>query len=164
MIQYKIINVNSKNDLIRLMDTVLDNLERKEFFHPFNANEIEDMFDSTKTIVYGAYDEDELIGCACLFLEEDILDIKNIINLNDEKIVKMGCFLVLKEYRNKGVIKELESRLISIAKHNGYNYIVITTHPDNIPSNKAIKDINAKLVKTTMLDGYLRNIYLLKMN
>lgn len=165
MIKYRIINVDAKNDLVKLMNIVLDNLERKEFFHPFTNAEIEDMFDATKTIIYGAYDEDKLVGCACLFLQElDVLEIKNIINLNDDLVIKMGCFLVLEEYRNKGIIKELESRLISIAKHNRYKYIVITTHPDNIPSNKVILSINAKLVKTAMLENYLRNIYLLKLS
>lgn len=165
MIQYKKISADSKNELLELMDTVLNNLERKEFFHPFTHAEIEDMFDAAKTIVYGAYDQEKLVGCACLFLQEtEVLNIKNIINLNDDLVVKIGCFLVLKEYRNKGIIKELESRLISVAKNKGYNYIIITTHPDNTPSNKAIQSINAKLVKTTLLGNDLRNIYLLKLN
>ena len=77
--------------------------------------------------------------------------------MNNNKIAEFGGYLVLEEYRNKGIVKHLEDILISKLKEMDYEYAVITVHPDNIASNKG-----AKIIKTTNLGDYLRNIYLLK--
>lgn len=98
-IVYKKIYKKDENQLRELINVVLRDIERPEFFIPFTEIEIANMFDESKTVVYGAYDNEKLI---------------------------------------------------------------ITAHPDNKPSNSVIKNLRAKLVKTTSLEGYLRNIYLLE--
>lgn len=42
MIEYRKIDKDYKEDLIELINTVLNNLERKEFFIPFTDKEIEE--------------------------------------------------------------------------------------------------------------------------
>lgn len=165
MITYKKINVDNRQDLIELMKNVLNKLERKEFFIPFTENEIEELFQESKTINYGAFDDEKLVGTAQLYLEEGnyIKNVKKEINLVSDKVIELGGYLVLEEYRNKGIMKELEKILIKEAKENNYEYIIITVHPDNLPSNKAVEFTGAKIVKTTKLGEYLRNIYLLKL-
>ena len=164
MIQYRRIDIDNKENLIELIKIVLNHLERKEFFIPFTDEEIEAMFDSEKTIIYGAFENDKLVGTAQLYLQESYVEnIKELIDLKDNKVVELGGYLVLPEYRNKGIMKALESILIDKAKEKGYEYIVITIHPDNIPSNKVAKSTGAKIVKTTNLGNYLRNIYLLNL-
>ena len=164
MIEYKKIDITHKQDLKKLIEDVLTKLERKDFFIPFTEDEIDGMFDEEKTIIYGAFDDDKLVGTAQLYLQESyVKDIKEIIDLNDNMVVELGGYLVLEEYRNKGIMKKLETILVDEARNNGYEYIVITIHPDNIPSNKVAESINAKIVKTTNLGDYLRNIYLLKL-
>ena len=164
MIKYKKIDIQYKDDLIELIKIVLNDLERKEFFMPFTDEDIEEMFDENKTIAFGAFDNDKLVGTAQLYLQQDcIKNIKNEIDLNNDRVAELGGYLVLKEYRNKGIMKELESILIKEAKRIRYEYLVITVHPDNIPSNKVTESIGAKIVKTVYLGEYLRNIYLLKL-
>lgn len=164
MIQYRKIDVDNKENLIELIKIVLNNLERKEFFIPFTDEEIEAMFESEKTIIYGAFEDDKLVGTAQLYLQESyVKNIKGLIGLKDNKVVELGGYLVLPEYRNRGIMKKLESILIDEAKAKGYEYIVITIHPENIPSNKVAKSIGAEIVKTTNLGDYLRNIYLLNL-
>jgi len=122
------------------------------------------MFDKEKIITYGAFDGDKLVGTAQLFLDEKyITDIKEILNMRNNKIAELGGYLVLEEYRNKGIIKHLEDILILKLKEMNYEYAVITVHPDNIASNKATEYTGAKIAKTTNLGQYLRNIYLLKL-
>lgn len=58
-------------------------------------------------------------------------------------------------------MKKLETILINEAKKLKLEYIVITVHPENIASNKATQYTGAKIVKTTNIGQYLRNIYLL---
>lgn len=163
MISYREIRAEEKQQLKELIDTVLGNLERKEFFIPFTEQDLEDMFNKNKVITYGAYDEEKLVGTAQLFFDESYTtEIKEILNIDSNKIAEFGGYLVLKEYRNKGIMKHLEDMLILKLKEMNYEYAVITVHPDNIASNKATEYTGAKIVKTTNFGDYLRNIYLLK--
>ena len=120
------------------------------------------MFDDRKVIVYGAYDNNKLVGTAQLYFSEYYVEkIKQILSLNSNSVAELGGALVLKEYRNKGIMKELSKRLIEEAKNKKYEYIVITVHPENIASNKAFSYTGAKVKQTVNLGEYLRNIYLL---
>ncbi len=162
-ITYREIKIEEKQKLEELIDTVLKNLERKEFFMPFTEQELEDMFNKNKIITYGAFDKEKLIGTAQLYIDESYTtEIKEILNINTNKIAEFGGYLVLKQYRNKGIMKHLEDMLISKLKEMNYEYAVITVHPDNIASNKATEYTGAKIVKTANLGDYVRNIYLLK--
>lgn len=163
MIEYRKIDITEKDNLKKLIDIVLNGLERKEFFIPFTDEEIDMMFDSSIAITYGAYDNNKLVGTAQLYLNENYVnEIKEILKLKNNKIAELGGALVLKEYRNKGIIKKLLSILIKEAENKNYDYLVATVHPENIASNKAVLSTNAKIVKTANLGEYLRNIYLLK--
>ena len=163
MISYREIKVEEKQKVKELIDIVLNKLERKEFFMPFTEEELEDMFNKDKIITYGAYDEEKLVGMAQLYFDESYTtEIRELLNMQNYKIAEFGGYLVLEEYRNKGIMKHLEDMLISKLKEINYEYAVITVHPDNIASNKATEYTGAKIVKTTNLGDYLRNIYLLK--
>lgn len=163
MINYREIKVEEKQQVKELINIVLNKLERKEFFMPFTEEELEDMFNKDKIITYGAYDEEKLVGMAQLYFDESYTtEIRNLLNMQNNKIAEFGGYLVLEEYRNKGIMKHLEDMLISKLKEINYEYAVITVHPDNIASNKATEYTGARIIKTTNLGEYLRNIYLLK--
>ncbi len=163
MINYREIEVEEKQQVKELINIVLNKLERKEFFMPFTEEELEDMFNKNKIITYGAYDEEKLVGMAQLYFDESYTtEIREILNMQNNKVAEFGGYLVLEEYRNKGIMKHLEDMLISKLKEINYEYAVITVHPDNIASNKATEYTGAKIIKTTNLGKYLRNIYLLK--
>lgn len=163
MINYREIKVEEKQQVKELINTVLNKLERKEFFMPFTEEELEDMFNKNKIITYGAYDEEKLVGMAQLYFDESYTtEIRELLNMQNNKVAEFGGYLVLEEYRNKGIMKHLEDMLISKLKEINYEYAVITVHPDNIASNKATEYTGAKIIKTTNLGEYLRNIYLLK--
>ncbi len=162
MIEYRKIPPEEKESLRNLIDKVLINLERKEFFIPFTTEEIDMMFDDSKVITYGAYDNNKLVGTAQLYLSENYVEkIKQILNINNSSVAELGGALVLEEYRNRGIMKQLSRRLIEEAKNKKYEYIVITVHPENIASNKTFSFTGAKVEKTVNLGEYLRNIYLL---
>lgn len=162
-LEYRKIKIEEKQKVKIFIDEVYDNLERKEFFMPFTEQEIEDFFDINKIITYGAYHGEKLIGMAQLYIEQSCIEnIKNIINLESNEVGELGGYLVQDEYRNKGIMKKLETILINEAKKLKLEYIVITVHPENIASNKATQYTGAKIVKTTNIGEYLRNIYLLQ--
>lgn len=162
-IVYKKIGKKDENQLRNLIDIVLRKLERPEFFIPFTETEIVDMFDENKTVIYGAYDNEKLVGTAQIYLDEEyVKDIKKMLSIENAKALELGGYLVLSNYRNQGIMKNLQNKLIIEAKTRNFKHIIITAHPDNKPSNSVIKSSGAKLVKTTSLEGYLRNIYLLE--
>lgn len=162
MIEYRKITKQEKSKLKTLINTVYDALERKEFLMFFTEEEIEELFDENKTINMGAYDENRLVGTAQLYLDESyVKDIKEVIGLQDRKVIELGGYLVLEKYRNQGIMKKLETLLIEEAKKLDCESIMITVHPENIASNKAVKFTGANLVKTAFLGEYLRNIYVL---
>lgn len=164
MIEYRKISKQDKDKWIVLMHTVLENLERKEFFISFNEEEIDELFEENQAIHMGAYDEEKLVGASTLYLDETyVKEIKEKIDLQSDKVIELGGYLVLEEYRNQGIMKRLETLLIEEAKKLGYKFIVITVHPENIASNKATEFTGAKLVKTTKLGEYLRNIWVLNL-
>lgn len=162
MFTFKKITKEDKNKWIELMHTVLENLKRKEFFIPFNEAEIEEIFEENRAIHMGAYDEEKLVGACTLYLDETyVKEIKEKLGLQSDKVIELGGYLVLEEYRNQGIIKSLEMLLVEEAKRLDYEYIVITVHPENTASNKATEFTGAKLVKTANLGEYLRNIWVL---
>ncbi len=162
MIKFRKVTITEKENLMKLIDDVLEKLERKDFFIPFTKNEIDEFFDEDKIITYGAYDKNRIIGMAQLYIDQlAVKEIKDILKLESNKVAELGGYLVSDDYRNKGIMKQLETNLIQKARDLGYEYIVITVHPDNIASNKAVEYTGAKISKVTKLGKYLRNIYLL---
>lgn len=163
MIEYKKISISDKDKLDYLIKNVINNLERKEFFIPFDSVKLNNMFNEDKIIVYGAYDNDILVGMATLYIDNSYFNnLLEIINIESDKIAELGGYLVLSDYRNKGIMKHLQNLLIEEAKKLNYEYIILTVHPENIPSNKVVSKIGAEIVKTSTLGDYLRNIYLLE--
>ncbi len=117
MISYREVKIEEKQQLKDLINIVLRNLDRKEFFIPFTEEELEDMLNKDKVITYGAYDGEKLVGTAQLFFEESYTtEIKEILNMKNNKIAELGGYLVLEQYRNQGIMKHLEKILISKLK------------------------------------------------
>ena len=164
-ITYEKVDITEKEKLINLINNVLDRLERKEFFIPFSNEEINSMFDEKHAIVYGAYDNDKLVGTAQLYLNDEFVDmIKESLNIKNELACEFGGILVLPEYRCLGIMKRFAAILLNEARKREYNYVVAVAHPENIASNKAISSTGAKFMKTDYLGKYYRNMYLLSLN
>ena len=164
MIKYRRIEKEEKEKekVKTLINEVLGNIERKEFFIPYKEKDYEDMFNRKKYIIYGAYDGEKLVGTGCLKLDVKE-EVKDYLDIGSEKVLKFSKYLVLEEYRNQGIMKTLEYELMREAKLLNYEYGVITVHPENEASKKVIKHLGAELVKTIYIDEYLREIYLVKL-
>lgn len=71
---YKKIDTKDKEQLFKLIDTVLGGLENKEYFIPYEQWELDSMFDSKNYApLYGAYDGEKLVGMAQLYVSQDML-------------------------------------------------------------------------------------------
>ena len=124
------------------------------------------MFDDVNYApLYGAYDEEKLVGMAQLYVSQNMLsDFKQEFGLTEFKVCELGGNLVLPEYRGKGITTKLQTMELQIAKDLGFDYIISMAHPDNISSCKTLEKVGLKFVKeTTLSNGFLRKLYMLKL-
>lgn len=72
---YKKIEEKDKNKLLDLIDIVLNGLENKEYFIPYEEWELDSMFDENNYgFLYGAYDGEKLVGMAQLYVSQEMLE------------------------------------------------------------------------------------------
>lgn len=162
---YKKIETKDKEQLFKLIDTVLGGLENKEYFIPYEQWELDSMYDEKNYApLYGAYDGDKLVGMAQLYVSQDMLeDFKKEFELEKYTVCELGGNLVLPEYRGNGITTKLQTIELELAKKLGFDYIISMAHPDNIGSCKTLEKVGLKFVKETRLsNGFLRKLYMLK--
>ena len=155
-----------KEQLFKLIDTVLSGLPNPDFFIPYEQWEYDSMFDEVNYApLYGAYDGDKLVGMAQLYVSQDMLkDFKEEFGLADSKVCELGGNLLLPEYRGNGITTKLQTIELELAKELGYDYIISMAHPDNVGSCKTLERVGLEYVKeTTLSNGFLRKLYMKKL-
>lgn len=163
---YKKITEKDKDQLLNLINTVLNDLEDPSYFIPYEEWEINSMFDEENYApLYGTYDNNKLVGMAQLYVSQDMLsDFKKEFKLTDYQVCELGGNLVLKEYRGLGITTTLQKMELELAKKLGFDYIISMAHPDNMGSSKTLEKVGLKYIKTTTLsNGFLRSLYMLKL-
>lgn len=163
---FKQVYEKDKLQVFNLIKSVLENLERKEFFIPFTEEELTHLFDDNYGPMYGCYYNDKLVGISQLYISTDVIEeYYDIFNIKKSKrICELGGFLVLKEYWNKGIMTKLSKLAYDSAHKLNFDYIFATAHPDNSSSNHILQKLGLELFDTiTTSSGYLRNVYLKKL-
>lgn len=163
---FKKIEEKDKDQLFKLIDTVLSGLPNQEYFIPYEDWEYESMFDDVNYApLYGAYDGDKLVGMAQLYVSQDMLkDFKDEFGLSEYKVCELGGNLVLPEYRGMGITTKLQTIEFELAKELGFDYIISMAHPDNIGSCKTLERVGLEFIRETRLsNGFLRRLYMKKL-
>ena len=163
---YKKIEKKDKDQLFELIDIVLKGLPDQSHFIPYEQWEFDSMFDEVNYApLYGAYDNDKLVGMAQLYVSQDMLkDFKEEFGLSDYKVCELGGNLVLPEYRGMGITTKLQKMEVQLAKDLGFDYVISMAHPDNIGSCKTLEKVGLDFVKeTTLSNGFLRKLYMKKL-
>ncbi len=167
-IKYKEIEFNEKSNVLNLMDCVINNLKRPEFYYMGNKEkELERMFDKSYVYNLGAYYKEKLVGMTQLYVDqEDLENYINISNLKDYNVCELGTALVLEKFRNNGIMQNLIKLQKDKAKSLNFEYMIATAHPENIPSNIALTKSGFCLKKQIMINNnkYCRNLYQMKLN
>lgn len=163
---YKKIQKRDKEQLFKLIEEVLGDLEDKQWFIPYEQWELNSMFDETNYApLYGAYDGEKLVGMAQLYVSQKMLaDFKKEFKLENYRVCELGGNLVLSEYRGNGITTRLQTIELQLAKDLGFDYIISMAHPDNIGSCRMLEKVGLNFVKETKLsNGFLRKLYMLKL-
>lgn len=145
-----------------LVNNVFKNLEREDFLIPWTEEQMDRFFNTDYSFLLGAYDGNKLIAMSQIFtpreIEEEYYDILNI--SKSKSICELGGFLVLPEYRNKGIMTKLSEMSCELVNELNFDYIISTVHPENIASNKIVQKLGFELYDTlTTQSGFLRNLY-----
>lgn len=144
-LDYKKVEENDKEQVFNIIEIVLNGLENKEYFIPYEQWELDSMFDDKNYApLYGAYDGDKLV--------------------RNGSICELGGNLVLPEYRGNGITTKLQTIEMELAKELKFDYIISMAHPDNISSQKTLEKVGLNFVKETRLsNGFLRKLYMKKL-
>lgn len=164
---YKKVEETDKEQLLNLIDIVLKSLANPSFFIPYDQWELDNMFDEINyAYLHGSYDGNELVAMGQLYVSQNILtELKKELGVTKYKVCELGGILVLPEYRRQGIAANLELLNLNLAKNLGFDYIAATVHPDNISSKKALEKIGLDFIKeTTLSNGFLRKLYMKKLN
>ena len=164
-ITYQTIKQKDESQLKSLIERSLSLLECPDFFIPYSKWELDNFFDVDYAYLHGAYDGDILVGMAQIYVQKDILEEEmKLLGITEEKTCEFGGNLLLPEYQGKGIMTALIKMQIDFIKQLDYKYVIAKTHPDNIAGNKLFTKI--KMEKRgifTLNNGFIRNIYLMKL-
>ena len=149
-----------------LTKVIVKNLSNPNMFMPFTDDAIDSMFNADSSLnAYGAFCKGTLAAMSLYdtnYLEfEELLEP---IGLDKTKrIAELGVCMTLPEYRGNNLMYLINTKILKIAKQNGFEYIVATAHPDNTPSNTSLKKLGMQCGATITRAGhYLRNVYSIK--
>ena len=165
MLEYKKVTKEYGDQVFALIDRVLSDLPENHFI-PYEQWELDSMFDDVNYApLYGAFDGDKLVGIAQLYVSQKMMDnFKKDYGLEKYSVCELGGNLVLPEYRGMGITSTLQKMELELAKKLGFDYIISMAHPDNIASQKTLEKVGLKFYKTTTVaNGFLRKLYMLKL-
>lgn len=164
-LEYKQIKEKDKKQVLDLMEIVINSIERSEFYIKDTEEDLNRMFEKDFVYNYGAYNGHKLVGMTQLYLDqEDLKEYKEMMKLDNNYICDLGTALVLKDYRNQGIMKKLISLQKEIAKDLKFEYMITMAHPENIASVSAITKSGFVLKETKYIqEKFLRNLYELKL-
>ena len=165
-LEFKVLDKNNKEQFLSLVNEVLNNLENKDFFIPYEDFEYDAMVnDKFYATTFGAFYENKLVGVAVLNYDKKLMEEENKhFNIKSSNICELGGNLVLPEYRGLKIASFLQKMAIDYAIKQNFEYVVSMAHPNNIKGCKTLEGAGLKFLETVKLDsGYLRNLYLLKL-
>lgn len=164
-----IVEKSDIKNILALQDSVVESVNKKEWFVPSTRAELELAFSKPdEFIALKAECENKIIAFSYIILKPDesndiSFDIKTLHNKN---CCVYETVFVSPLYRGYGLQSKLISMLTDIAKEKGKEYIVATVHPDNIYSSaNFIKNGYSKLNDTPLSKyGSVRDYYSKKLN
>lgn len=146
------------SQLKQLHNEVIDALANKEFFMPFTEEEFSVLLNKNFSIFYGYFDKNKLVAISCLFLDKcEFEDIADELKLNVADVVKLGSCMVSPKYTGDNLMLSINKELIKLAKNLNYKYVVTTSHPENIASNKSLEKLGMIKVKTIEINNEFLN-------
>ena len=161
MTEFRQIKENDAAAFLSLIDAIEKALPDKAWWLPINPTVKEHFFDESWCYLLGAYDGERLIGASCLFFNEtEYGETARLCGLPLNDTAEIGRCMVLPEYRGNNLLFLLNQELLSVAKKRSIRHIIITIHPQNIPSLSSFRKLGARYRDTIVkYDRFPREVY-----
>lgn len=134
-----------------LIENMYSGLENLEWFTPmpFDEESVLNMIQKPRFYILGAFEDDKLVGVSSLDYKCGKLlgKIDFPTDCNTEKLVEIGFNLVHLDYRGNKIMQRLMQKLIEKLQNDGYEWVFVKVHKDNIASNKSCYNLDFKLWK-----------------
>ncbi|MBQ7036178.1 MAG: GNAT family N-acetyltransferase [Clostridia bacterium] len=148
---------------LALTQEVLGCLPNPDWFMPLSDELLKTMFLPESTfVVHGCFVDGELAGVSLYdTCYEEIEEVAKAAGAPlTKKGAELGISMVLPKFRGQNMMYKLNSSLVEAAKEKGFDYLLATAHPDNLPSNASIRKLGMEYKKTIIRQGhYERNVY-----
>lgn len=155
------------NEYKKLSKTVLDLLQDKSWFIPFDEDVIDSMFEEDSSlIVYGCIIDGVLAAVSMLDLNwEEFIEIGEAASIDlNKKGAEMGGSMVLPAFRGQNLMLEMNRALLEEAKKNQFSFLLATAHPDNKASNTSLQKLGFVHKNTIIRTGkYVRHVYAMEL-
>ena len=134
-----------------LIVNMYSGLENLEWFTPmpFDEENVLSMIQKPRFYILGAFEGEKLVGVSSLDYKcgKILGKIDFPIDCNTEKLVEIGFNLVHLDYRGNKIMQKLMQELIEKLKKDGYEWVFVKVHKDNIASNKSCYNLGFKVWK-----------------
>lgn len=147
------------DEYIKFRDEVQSKMEYPDWLGDFTKEDIEYVMNNgSKIWIY--YDRDKPV-CSMMFIPSDEHSIKKMgmDNLDYKVVGDYGPMFVSDEYRGNGLQYQMLCALDKYLIDNGYQYAVVTVHPENVYSIKNLVKDNFELVSRKMFTRGIRYVY-----
>lgn len=156
--KFRLLSQNDKTQLDYLISTIELNLTNKEFWLPIDETSREHFLDLNWTIFIGCFKNDALVAAAGLFLNAyEYSESLKYLNISGS-IAEIGRLMVSPEYRGNDLAYTLSKQLINIAKLKNIDYLLATSHPNNLPSQITLKKLGFSKKANYIKQIYSRDI------
>jgi RimJ/RimL family protein N-acetyltransferase len=157
-ITYRLLTKNDEPQIRAVFNIVKDGMPRKEFFR----SNVDKLLARVNSPYIGAFDNDKLIGFASLVRDpERIKELVTQLEINSDGVCEFGAYMLLPEYRGRGIMQALQSELLELAKHSDIRLIIGVAHPENLASINILTRIMQPVGKTmTTSDGFLKQMFI----
>ena len=122
-----------------LIENMYSGLENLEWFTPmpFDEESVLNMIQKPRFYILGAFEDDKLVGVSSLDYKCGKLlgKIDFPTDCDTEKLVEIGFNLVHLDYRGNKIMQRLMQKLIEKLQNDGYEWVFVKVHRDNIASN-----------------------------
>ena len=159
MFEVRKLSTADLSSLLSLISVVEDNLAFKEQWLPMEEKEKEALVTNIRTMMFGMFDGDILIGATGLFWDTAHVA-KYLGNIHAmDPVAVVGRGMVLPSYRKQGIASRLLTEIMDMARVMGFNTLVVSAHPENKASIKTLTNAGFTVrEEREMMPGYKRSI------
>lgn len=156
------LGLQDKEPIIALYESMITRLDDKLFFREIKSTAWDGILQDPNIIVVGLFENGKLLSLSSLVMRVTSYDLfDEVAKIRANLKAEIGFTFTSPLQEGKGLATLAIKHLKQLAKEKQIAIILVSIHPDNVASYRAMKKVfDLQLLGTIMLkDKYPRNIY-----